>query len=437
MLRIPTQVIATLAVTLSLDVVAWSQTQGIYLSLPESLPQKSAAETGVLSASTSPKVPRPITQVAPESQKNLTTNRATQEAPSLLGAKSTHPDFQKDQGQKPKRSGEFVAAPIPIFSPTIKSGLVFVGGYIFPFSKKDKVSPPSMIGGVGFATSNDSWAAGLGGRIYFKENRYRATVGGGSGAVYFNLYGVGPGAGDKGQSVPVVTRGKFFFAEFLRNVGWNVFVGPRYQMAQLKAGLVVSTSRPDIDDLLKNLLNARHSALGFRVLRETRDNTFYPKHGGQLDMIGDFFAQSLGSKFTYQSYSFSINRYGSFARNQVIAYRFTACGVNGRAPFYALCKFGVSNDLRGYEGGRYLDRRMFATQIEYRLVLPKRFGLVGFGGIGEVAPSVGRFNYDNLLPSGGGGLRFRISKSNHINFRIDYGIGKNGHTWSMGVGEAF
>jgi len=34
-------------------------------------------------------------------------------------------------------------------------------------------------------------------------------------------------------------------------------------------------------------------------------------------------------------------------------------------------------------GRGYLDRYMVVTQLEYRLVLPKRFGLVGFGGIGE------------------------------------------------------
>src|SRR5258707_10209535 len=33
-----------------------------------------------------------------------------------------------------------------------------------------------------------------------------------------------------------------------------------------------------------------------------------------------------------------------------------------------------------------------STQVEYRLELPKRFGVVGFGGIGEVVP-----NGDQLL----------------------------------------
>jgi outer membrane protein assembly factor BamA len=384
-----------------------------------------------------PFLPGVIARATLPTQEGLSSDPKTKEAPSSPAAKAPQPDSQGNKSSKRKRSGEILVAPIPILSPTIGSGVVLVGGYIFPFSKNDKVSPPSIIGGGGLVTSNHSRGFALGGQLYFKENRYRATVAGGNGTLRYNLYGVGPGAGDEGKSVPVENRGQFFYVEFLRRVGWNIFVGPRYQFVQLTTGVTVETSRPDINELLKNVFKARASALGLRVLRETRDSTFYPTRGGQLDLVGDFFAQSLGSKFSYQSYSFSFNRFSSLSRNQVLAYRFTACGVNGNAPFYALCMFGVKNDLRGYEAGRYLDRRMFATQLEYRLVLPKRFGLVAFGGVGEVAPSLGKFNTDNLLPSAGAGLRFALSKKHHVNYRIDYAVGKNGHTWSMGVGEAF
>jgi hypothetical protein len=47
---------------------------------------------------------------------------------------------------------------------------------------------------------------------------------------------------------------------------------------------------------------------------------------------------------------------------------------------------------------------MIATQLEYRLAWPWRFGIVIFGGLGEVAPSVGEFTSKNILPAGGGGF---------------------------------
>jgi hypothetical protein len=105
-----------------------------------------------------------------------------------------------------------------------------------------------------------------------------------------------------------------------------------------------------------------------------------------------------------------------------------------------LCTAGAYSEFRTNcrdTAGPYIDGYIFATQLEYRLALPKRFGLVGFGGVGEAAPSVGQFNYSNLVPSIGTGLRFLLDKKYHINLRVNIAEGGNGPTWSMGMGEDF
>ena len=94
--------------------------------------------------------------------------------------------------------------------------------------------------------------------------------------------------------------------------------------------------------------------------------------------------------------------------------------------------------MRGYTAGRYFDRYMVATQLEYRLVLPKRFGLVAFGGAGGVIPGGSQFlSKQKFLPSAGIGLRFELSKKYHVNLRADIAQGRDGHTFSMGIGEVF
>jgi hypothetical protein len=81
---------------------------------------------------------------------------------------------------------------------------------------------------------------------------------------------------------------------------------------------------------------------------------------------------------------------------------------------------------------------MVATQLEYRLALPKRLGLVAFGGVGEVIPGGNQlFRNTEFLPALGAGARFELSKQYHVNLRADIAQGKDGHTFSMGVGEAF
>ena len=114
-----------------------------------------------------------------------------------------------------------------------------------------------------------------------------------------------------------------------------------------------------------------------------------------------------------------------------------ACSANNTVPFYDHCLYAANNDLRGYTAGEFQNRRMFATQMEYRMELPRRLGLVAFGGIGGIARRWNEFRADELLPAVGVGLRFKLDKKNHINYRIDFAVGREGHTLSIGVGEAF
>jgi hypothetical protein len=82
---------------------------------------------------------------------------------------------------------------------------------------------------------------------------------------------------------------------------------------------------------------------------------------------------------------------------------------------------------------------MATTQLEYRLSLPMRFGVVAFGGLGEAFPGSDPllFRKNAFLPSGGAGLRFQLSKKEHVNLRADIARGVDGHTFSLGIGEAF
>ena len=55
-----------------------------------------------------------------------------------------------------ERKGEWLLAPIPISSPAIGSGLEWAVARLFPFNKKDEVSPASAVGVAGIFTNNGS-----------------------------------------------------------------------------------------------------------------------------------------------------------------------------------------------------------------------------------------------------------------------------------------
>jgi Omp85 superfamily domain len=343
---------------------------------------------------------------------------------------------KKEDKEKNPHRGALVVAPLPIVSPAIGSGIVPLAGYIFPLQEKKGDPEPSMVGAAGLITNNGTRGYGLGTDLYLKQSRYEIKAVYGRGNIDYDLYGVGYANGDKGLKLPLVQTGQIFFVDFLRRIGWDFYLGGRFVNGDSVITLKPTTGEtppipPDVG------LHTTLRALGVELVRDSRPNRFYPVKGSLTDFTSDFFATSLGSKYSFQSYKFTFNKYVSFGDRQVLAYNLFVCGTGGAPPFYGECIYGTNNELRGYTAGRYIDRYMLATQLEYRLVLPWRLGLVAFGGLGGVEPGASKFRNSQLLPAGGTGIRFLLSKKYHVNLRTDFAWGKDNFTWSMGVGEAF
>jgi hypothetical protein len=385
---------------------------------------------------------------------------ATEATRQAAPPKPNSADSQKEgekKKEKEEKSGEFVAAPIPISSPAIGTGLEWAVGYMFRLHKEDKETSRSVFGAGGLFTNNGSRAIAFGGRFYAKDDKYRLTAAGGGAKINANIYGVGKLAGDRGLYLPLQFKGAAAIAEplFFR-LHKGVYLGVRFQYRDLTMSLNREELEPpasggtdlppaleEIRNEISDFLKQRTVSLGPRFQWDTRDNAYYPLKGFFLDSGIDFFGKNIGSEWTYQYTKIAFNKYTSIAKRQILAFRAMGCLATGdHVPIYDLCLFGTSSDLRGYTGGRYQDRRMFATQAEYRLNMPpkkilERVGFVFFGGFGGVGSKFSDIGWGDLLPAGGGGFRFRLTNKDRVNFRIDYGIGKGGHTFSMGVGEAF
>jgi hypothetical protein len=336
-----------------------------------------------------------------------------------------------------KRRFSFVFAPIPISSPALGTGAVPVAAVIFPLRKSDTESQPSAAGAAGLLTNNGTRAYAVAAQLYFKQDTYRATAAYFQGNLNYDLYGIGAIAGRAGLKLPLTQQGSVFLGEFLRRLKWKVMVGPRvltgHSLVTIRhQGNPAVPIPPDLG------LRTNLTAVGFTITRDTRTNRFYPNDGTVFVFTSDFFGKSLGSKYSFQSFRTLFNKYWGLSEKQVLAYNAYFCATGGQPPFYGNCIYGTNNELRGYTAGRYLDRYMIATQLEYRLQLPKRFGVVAFGGIGGVSPGAKQFfQSQDFLPAGGGGLRFLLSKQYHVNLRADLAAGKGGHTFGLGLSEAF
>jgi hypothetical protein len=124
-------------------------------------------------------------------------------------------------------------------------------------------------------------------------------------------------------------------------------------------------------------------------------------------------------------------------RTHVFAVQALFQTTSGTVPFMALPRLGSDSILRGYNSARYRDHSLAAAQVEYRLPVWWRFGMVCFAGFGQVADKVGRLNLDEFKYSVGFGIRFRIDPKEGTNIRLDFGFGKRSSGNYLTGGEAF
>ena len=167
----------------------------------------------------------------------------------------------------------------------------------------------------------------------------------------------------------VKQTGQLVFGEFLRRTGWKLFLGPRFlwgsSLVTARPGKVETTPLPP--DLG---LDTTLTALGFRVDRDTRPNRFYPIEGTVLDFTADFYRQGLGSKYSFESYKFTFNKYWGLTPNQVLRSGSFARLTGGQPPFYGNRIYGTNSQLRGYTAGRYLSQSLHVCPRSWNIGWP-------------------------------------------------------------------
>jgi outer membrane protein assembly factor BamA len=300
-------------------------------------------------------------------------------------------------------------------------------------------APKSSLLAGGFYTDNESWAGMLGTQTYLTDDKYR--IKGWLGYLDFNVdfFGIGHDAGERGEPLSLERIGSFFVPSFLIRIADNLYVGPRYRFLDIET--TADTQGLPPGHPLENFparLKIKSSGLGIILNYDDKDGEFYPHHGSFLEVNTNFALKDLGSDLDYKQLQVGYSLFTEIGEQQVLAWRITGCQTGGNTPFFDLCLLGgMFDSIRGYVSGQYRDDLSLTTQLEYRWRFYKKLGMVAFGGIGQVADNLSGLNAENILPSIGAGIRFRVSEAQGVNVGIDYAKGKDSDAWYFRIGEAF
>ncbi|RSK33280.1 BamA/TamA family outer membrane protein [Hymenobacter metallilatus] len=181
---------------------------------------------------------------------------------------------------------------------------------------------------------------------------------------------------------------------------------------------------------------------GLGLFFDSRDNVFYPRKGVVAD-VGAFLrnratgAGPAGETARFSRYVADVAEYHALGRRAVLALNYAGSLIVGTAPFNALSQLGGSRRLRGYYEARYRDQNLALVQSEVRLEVYKRLGAVVFGGVGALGDEQKLLRLRDPKAAYGAGLRFTANRRDHLNVRLDYGLGRQSTGFYLTVGEAF
>ncbi len=326
------------------------------------------------------------------------------------------------------------AYPIAFYSPESNLALGALGILSFHLSEKPN-SKPSKIEVYGYYTLNTQFSFSSKPEVYFDDDKFYLSSYLNYSKVIDKYYGVGSNSINI-DDPSYESRSSLIFLKFQRQIVNNINAGLIYEFRNYR--IVDVKKNPYLQSgLVFGGNGGITSGLGIVASYDSRNNIYYPESGGLYEIASIYFVKNLGSDYSYTRTSIDLRKFNKITDEQVLAIQFFYNFINGSAPFYSIPPLGGETILRGYFTGRYRDRHHFAAQVEYRLRVWWKFGLVAFAGLGDVAQKFSLFTLKHLKFSYGAGVRFRFDDEELLDLRADVGFGRNTSGFYFSLNQAF
>jgi len=353
----------------------------------------------------------------------------------VLNSLSLSAEDKNDPESGIDSSRDLIILPVAFYSPETSVAFGVGGAYSFRISGLSKESRPSSIGLFSIYTLKKQFQISLSPDIYTMKDKYHIF-----GALNFNkfvdkFYGIGSGTTEEMEET-YSSRFVQISGDVHRKMFSRLYMGFHYEYFHHKLtefeenGLLAGEKIPGSEP-------GAASGLGLVTKWDSRDNIYKPSKGSFHQVGVTFFRKSVGSDFNFTRTKLDLRSYVSFLGRHVIAVQTYLSLIDGTAPFYLLSLMGGPYLMRGYWLGRYRDKNMTVVQMDYRMPVFKRAGLVAFLGFGDVAEKLGQFSFDKFKTSFGIGIRYVLNPEEGLSFRMDVGFGEDSTGVYFTVNEAF
>jgi hypothetical protein len=344
--------------------------------------------------------------------------------------------FAEDKAEEGKKKDRnLIALPVIYYSPETKLAFGFGGGYFFRSAKENPELRPSSVNTFMVYTTNKQFQVFVMPDVYLKKNEYRFQGALGFSKFKDKFYGIGPDTAPEMEE-KYISRFYLMNINIQKKVFSFVNAGLRYDFGHQKIVEVEQDGLLDSGEI-SGSEGGNISGLGFIFNWDSRDNIYYSRRGSYHQVSATFYRQALGSDYHFTKYLFDLRTYFSLSTKHTIALQSYMSFSSGDVPFQLMSLIGGQQIMRGYYTGRYRDKNMLVLQMEYRIQLFGRFGIVGFAGVGNVADRLSRIDFTKPKYNLGLGLRYMFNREEKINLRLDVGFTDEGRGFYISATEAF
>jgi hypothetical protein len=296
----------------------------------------------------------------------------------------------------------------------------------------DRVDPISFVSVSGFLTSTESYGFSSMNQIHLLDDRLRLLYEAQMTKLSTHYWGIGYDNGHDDRH-----RQTHDGIEFRTSPQVALKLAPNWwAIGGLDGVWLRSQSYQEKNKKQKvTLPNQRTISALLELQWDDRVVKYQPQKGTVFSIQWVGSRQVLGSDQNFDRWTMDIKQYYPLGRDDVIAWSVFAQALTGKAPWYALSQLGGETRMRGYYDGRYRDKTQLNGQVEWRHRFTQRHGMVIWGGVGAISPSVSSLSSAHWLPTVGVGYRFALKP--RINVRLDFGLGQSTTGFYIKIKEAF
>ena len=335
---------------------------------------------------------------------------------------------------------KLVIAPVLSFEPSTNWGAGVGAKILFKFKGSGEETRTSNLPISALYTLNNQVILSSGYTIFFNQEKWYLT-----GNIEFSkfpqsYYGVGNTTLEKAEEVFSFDR---YLIEplLLKKVYKKLFIG-----GGLRYNIIGNTELEPEGNLIREMPTgfdgSASAGVELAAVWDNRDNVLNAQKGSFVEFKQAFYQKSLGGTHQFRFNQLDARTYIKPWRRKddIIAFNVFSRFAWGNVPVAELSVLGGAERGRGYKEGRYRDLNTITAQMEYRWQVWERFGMVFYGGVGDVFDRFSNIELDKLKYNTGLGLRLKIVKEENLNIRFDYGFGfgfQFTHNFYLGIAEAF